>query len=534
MSNTNTYIFVNGKIFTADDSNLYGDSMIVKDGTIQWVGWEADRPSCEGTVVDLGQKRVIPGFVDSHMHPVMLADFRKKITAMPPKINSIEDLVQAVKDCRDLQGPGKWIEGWGYDEQGLAEKRSPNRYDLDRGCSDSPVSIMRTCAHIRCVNSKALELAGINRDTPDPQGGDSERDENGEPTGVLKENASSLMASLLPLEPEEQKVQNLLDLGKLMNSQGITAICDMGNLNSSDNIPIYEEAARQGFRQKVGVYYMWDFFDEDPSFDIPKKAMDKSRQIFTAGLKLIGDGSISGRTAWMNRPYFGSDDEFGISVCDDKLMESAIAFCKSHHCQLSMHAMGANAIRRMVDRASQETSWTLDQTPYVRIEHVTDPTEDSIQKAAQHGIAFVTQPIFAYAESASYLKNLGADWLKECYPIRHILDSKVHLAFSTDAPATFWADPSDPFPGLKEAVTRTAYDGTDCGQEQAVDIETAIKLYTRESAFAAGFQKMGMITPGYHADFIVLSEDILTVDPQRIDQICVEQTYIDGECVYRR
>ena len=319
-----------------------------------------------------------------------------------------------------------------------------------------------------------------------------------------------------------------------MNSQGITAICDMGNLNSSDNIPIYEEAARQGFRQKVGVYYMWDFFDEDPSFDIPKKAMDKSRQIFAAGLKLIGDGSISGRTAWMNRPYFGSDDEFGISVCDDKLMESAIAFCKSHHCQLSMHAMGANAIRRMVDRASQETSWTLDQTPYVRIEHVTDPTEDSIQKAAQHGIAFVTQPIFAYAESASYLKNLGADWLKECYPIRHILDSKVHLAFSTDAPATFWADPSDPFPGLKEAVTRTAYDGTDCGQEQAVDIETAIKLYTRESAFAAGFQKMGMITPGYHADFIVLSEDILTVDPQRIDQICVEQTYIDGECVYRR
>src|SRR5699024_3093540 len=171
------------------------------------------------------------------MHPVMLADFRKKITIMPPEINSIEELVSAIQKKRSQQPAGAWIQGWGYDEQGFAEKRSPNRYDLDRGCSDSPVSIMRTCAHIRCVNSKALELAGINRDTPDPQGGEIERDENGEPTGVLKENASSLMASLLPLEPEEQKVQNLLDLGKLMNSQGITAICDMGNLNSSDNIP---------------------------------------------------------------------------------------------------------------------------------------------------------------------------------------------------------------------------------------------------------------------------------------------------------
>ena len=527
-------IFVNGKFFTADDANPYADSMIVTNGIISWIGRQADCPAKEGTFIDLKEKRIIPGFVDSHMHPVMLADFRKKITIMPPAIQSIEDLIKAIQDCREKQGPGKWIEGWGYDEQGFSEKRSPNRYDLDRGCSDSPVSIMRNCAHIRCVNSKALEIAGIDRNTPDPQGGEIERDENGEPTGVLKENARNLLAPFLPVEEEEQKVQNLLDLGRLLNSQGITAICDMGNLDPSDNIPIYEKAARQGFAQRVGVYYMWDFFADNPAFDIPAEVMDKDRQIFAAGLKLIGDGSISGRTAWMNRPYQGSQEEYGISVCSDALMESAIAFCKSHHCQLSMHAMGARAISRMVDRASQEPKWTSDETPYVRVEHVTDPTEDSIQKAAKHGIAFVTQPIFTYAESASYRKNLGLDWLRQCYPVRHILDRKVALAFSTDAPATFWANPSDPFPGLKEAVTRKAYDGTDCGAEQAIDIETAVKLYTRESAFAAGFHNLGMLKAGYHADFAVLSEDLLQINPERIDEICVEQTYIDGKCVYQR
>ena len=277
----------------------YADSMTVQDGRITWIGQKADLPDTEGTVTDLGGKRVIPGFVDAHMHPVMLADFRKRITVMPPEINSIEELVSAIRRRREDQGPGEWIEGWGYDEQGLLEKRSPTRYDLDRGCSDAPVSMMRTCAHIRCVNSMALKLAGIDRNTPDPPGGEIERDENGEPTGVLKENARNLIDSV------EKKTENLLELGELLTSQGITAICDMGNLDSSDNFPIYEAAARRGFHQRVGIYYMWDYFADDDTFTIPAERLDRSRQIFAAGLKLIGDGSISGRTAWMDRPYYG-------------------------------------------------------------------------------------------------------------------------------------------------------------------------------------------------------------------------------------
>lgn len=533
MSTAGRKTFVNGRIFTSNDQMPEAEAMTVEDGRILMVGKEEDLPEDRGTVVDLQGRRVIPGFVDAHMHPVMLADCRKKITVMPPEICSIEDLVQAIRKRRREQAPGQWIEGWGYDEQGFEEKRSPNRYDLDRGCSDAPVALLRNCAHIRCVNSVALKIAGIDRNTPDPPGGEIERDENGEPTGVLKETARNLIAPFLPMETEEEKVRNLLELGELLSSQGITAVCDMGNLDSSDNFPIYEAAVRKGFCQRAGVYYMWDFFADDGAFSIPAEHLDRNRNIFAAGLKLIGDGSISGKTAWMRQPYQDSGDNCGISVCTDELMESAISFCKKNRCQLSMHAMGGRAIERMVDRASEEESWTEPGVPYVRVEHVTDPSEESMEKAAAHGISFVTQPIFLYAESASYLANLGTERIRECYPVRTMLEKGVTLGYSTDAPATFWSVPSDPFPGLKLAVTRRAADGTDCGREHAVDIRTAVTLYTKGAAQAAGFSGIGMLAPGYHADFAVLDRDILEIPAEEIDQVRVAETYMDGVCIYK-
>ena len=185
-------------------------------------------------------------------------------------------------------------------------------------------------------------------------------------------------------------------------------------------------------------------------------------------------------------------------------------------------------------RAAQEEPWTQEGVPYVRIEHVTDPTVESIRKAKAHGISFVTQPIFMYAEAASYRKNLGVDWMRQCYPVRTMLDEGVLVGFSTDAPATYWAVPSDPLPGLRQAVNRVTADGTDCGNAQAVDIRTAVTLYTREAARAAGFPDTGMLAPGYHADFVVLDRDILSVPAEEITDIQVMETYADGRCVYRR
>ncbi len=534
MSTKKSTAYVNGKIFTSDDSNLYAEAMIVEGGRVQWIGQKADMPAGDYETVDLAGKRVVPGFIDGHMHPIMLADFSKKISALPPAVNSLEDLAKAIREVRERQEAGQWIQGWGYDEGKLAEKRSPNRYDLDKGCDDSPVIIFRTCGHVNCVNSKALELAGITRDTPDPQGGEIDRDEKGEPTGILRENARTLVMPLLPASSEEEKIDELVDLSGLLASQGVTGAADIGQLGAGDIYGYYTAAAKKGFKQRIGIYYMWDYYWKDPDFSIPKEQRDGDRQIHVSGLKTVGDGSFSGRTAWVSQPYFGSTDEYGIPVCSDELMESAIDFCKKNHCQYSMHAMGGQAIDRIIDRVAKEDKWMEGDTPHLRLEHVTEPSENAIQKAAEHGFAFALQPIFIYSEIESYLRNLGPERTKHAYPIRTLLQRGVNVSISTDAPATSWATPSDPLPNIKCAVTRYAYDGTDCGQEEAVDVETAIKLYTRDSAFATELKNAGQLKPGFHADFVVLSDDILTVAPEDIDKIKIDATYIDGEKVFER
>ena len=188
-------LYINGKIFTSDDDRPYAEAMAVKDGRIAWVGTDDEAEAAgiaavSSMLVDLGTKRVLPGFVDCHMHAIMLADFAQQISVLPPEIYSIEDLKTAIRRVRSAQEEGQWILGWGYDEGKLSEKRAPNRHDLDEACSDSPVLMQRSCTHIWAVNSKALEMAGITRDTPDPEGGRIGRDETGEPDGILYETAT--------------------------------------------------------------------------------------------------------------------------------------------------------------------------------------------------------------------------------------------------------------------------------------------------------------------------------------------------------
>ena len=528
--------FVNGKIFTSDTSEpgaLYAEALLCDGGRILFAGAEKDLPAGEYPRIDLGGRTVIPGFVDAHMHPVMLADFSRQIACLPPKVNSIQELIQEIARVRSEKPEGGWIKGWGYDEGKFAEHRSPNRYDLDKGSSDFPVFLTRSCEHIRCVNSKALELAGITRDTPDPQGGEIERDEHGEPTGVLKENARDLVLPFMPPETKESTVASLIDLGDLLTSQGIVAVTDMGNLHEGGNYEFYEEAVKRGFRQRVSLYYMWDYFMDDPLFDITPELMDRNRQIRIAGLKLIGDGSISGKTAWLSEPYLGTE-ECGFPVYSDESMERALEFCKRTGCQLSVHAMGGRAIDRVIDRVYPEKDWTDGKVPCLRVEHLTEPSDRAVARAAERGFGFASQPIFEYCEIETYKSNMDPERLRHIYPHRTMLDRGVKLCLSTDAPATSWAVPSDPFSNLKSAVTRYACDGTDIGQDERLDIETAMILYTKESAEVSGFAGLGVLKPGYAADFAVLSDDLFTVDPMKIDEVCVEETYIGGERVYCR
>ncbi len=569
---TDRTLYTNCKIFTSDSERPWANAMAVEDGRISWIGdaaglavtgLDATGPAAADLAttnpaatnpdaadphptqtIDLGGRTVIPGLIDSHQHCLLMANFIKGIAALPPRVHDMDELAEAIREAEENLEEGRWIEGWGYDEGKLKEKRKPNRWDLDRGSTATPVVIVRACQHIVSVNSKALEIAGIDRNTPDPEGGVIGRGPDGEPDGILYENARNLVYKYMPKLTEEASADNLKVYGDVLASKGITAISDLGELTGLKYGHIFEKAMDMGFRTKVGAYFLWDFIKDDPEFDpevlgigegpargMGEKAPEAPPQILYPGIKLIGDGSVSGHTAWLDRPYPGTDD-CGLPTCTAKDIEDAKLFAKNHKCQLSVHCMGTAAIDRTIDLLYSAKPWLEAPVPTFRTEHITMPSETAMDRAAASGIPFVTQPVFMFSEIESYLENLGHEWTKTCYPIRTWLDKGVRVALSTDAPATAWAEPYDPFVNMQAAVTRRAWDGTDLGQDQRITLEEALRLYTAESGPMMGFRDIGVLKEGYAADFVVLEEDIFGVPEDEISGVKVLSTYINGEKVF--
>lgn len=561
-----------GRCF-ADENCLthsyFVDSMIVADQKILKLGTEkslrkflksddiksyikSEKPDyCE---INLGGQFVMPGFVDCHEHPILLSHCLEEISCLPPDVTSIEELKSRVAEERErliANGvrPGendKWIIGWGCDEGKYPEKRLPTRSDLDEACPDFPVTLVRTCEHIRCCNSLALKMAGIDENTENPDGGEIGRDENGIPNGILYENARNLIAEILPHSDREHEVMLIKKLGDMLTRHGVTSVCEMGNLSSKDNHFIYYDAVKNGLKQNISLFYMWEFYKDKPGFEKSEhKCLDQ--QVHVAGLKLIGDGSFSGHTAWTDIPYLGTE-EYGISTCSDELLDSAIDFCRKNNLQISIHAMGRRAIDRFVERLYKEEPWSVEpnaenfdksrsndstfstwEIPHARIEHVTEPSERAIKMAAERGIAIATQPIFIFSEIESYQENLGDARLKTTYPIRHLIDRGCFVGLSTDAPATAWSDPANPWVNIKAAVTRKAYNGVDTGQKHRISLEEAILLYTKNSAIIAGLPNRGCIAEGYYADFQILNENPFEKDIEKIEELMPEKVYISGE-----
>ncbi|ADU51999.1 Amidohydrolase 3 [Thermaerobacter marianensis DSM 12885] len=633
--------FFNGRIFTADPQQPEATAMVVEGGRIRWIGRQEDaNPGAGVERLDLAGHRVIPGLIDAHMHPLFLAETAQQIPCLPPAARSIGDIVAAVRRRREelgragATGPGPagfrtggpraagggmgatgrgtdpaaepsrkpraasgthglpWILGWGYDEGKLAEGRAPTRWDLDRGAADVPVVITRICYHVVAVNSKALELAGITRDTPDPPGGRIDRDERGEPTGVLREAARYLVLDLIPMPSPEAQAEMLAKLSPLLLARGITAITDMmARRRPVDDLTLYRAARGRGLRQRAVLYYLWEHLREELPGEaagtggrplaLEPGATDLRQPVFVGGIKVFADGSISGRTAWVDPPFGGVDPPFrgtggsgsgeagaagspahpgpgvpagsfaptglaapsgaagssgvpgqhGLALTTPDELRAAAAVARRAGVQLAVHAMGNRAVDLVVGTLGALPGWLRDG-PSVRLEHATLASRDAMARAARAGIAFVPQPIFLFAEIESYLNNLGVERARRAYALRSMLEAGVTVALSSDAPATSWADPASPFVNMKAAATRVASSGTPVGLNEAIPVAVALALYTREAARVTRIPGVGQLKPGYAADFVVLDRDLLSVEPADLDAVRVVATYMGGERVY--
>lgn len=521
------------RIFTGAGEDAYATAFAVENGLFTWVGHAADIPA-GAHVTDLDGELVVPGLIDTHMHPTMVAVTLGAVACTVPAVNSIAEMVAALRRHPNAgKGPDAWIRGWGYDESKLAEHRTPTRHDLDRVSETQPVFVMRSDAHSAVCNTRALEIAGVGPHTPDPEGAHYGREADGcTPSGILLEMAASRhVEGFIASGGFDEEVDRLVAVGRHLARHGITAVTDMLCIPvDHPQLDLYRAAAARGFRQWARVYYHYEAIADGGAIPALTPADLAGRQAI-GGIKLLIDGSISNRTAWMKDPYPDSHDH-GMRTTSPAMLERALAFAREHQLQLAVHGMGDRGIEAVVERFEREDPW-LDGIPSVRIEHAAVMSLDLIERILDANMTFgvVGNPNFFYAEFDSYAENLTDDQFRRTYMMRSLYHRVPALALASDAPATTWADPCDPFVSIQAAVTRAAYNGADMVPEQALTPAQALLLHTGRARLTADFGKRGMIAPGFAADFAALSRDILRGDPRLIVGTEAVGTWIAGEPV---
>lgn len=530
-------LYFNGKVFTGQNPGHFVNAFRVVDGKFSWAGNLEDRPDEEGAI-DLKGAVVIPGLVDAHTHISYVAQTVDGIACTIPKVHSIAEMIEALKTHPNVgKGPDAWIQGWGYDESKLEEHRTPTRHDLDKVSATQPVYVLRSDCHSGICNTRALELAGITKDTPDPQGGRFGRDPDGTPNGVLTELAANAVVRAVMEKPDfDNAVKAIANTAAHYHERGYAAATDMMVFFKPLNqLEVFREAAKAGLDLQVSLYFLWTGGKDPHGMPDVTEDMKRGRVKF-AGIKLFADGSISGKTAWVSEAYAGSDDH-GMCTLDVETLAAAYEYAKRNKVQISIHVMGDLSIQRILDFFDDKEGWMDGCTPSVRLEHVTLLNKKQLDQmnASKMKWGLTTQIIFGFAEYDGYEKALKPEVFKEIYPVKLFSDNLRAMALSADAPATTWADPDDVFVSLKAAVTRRAYNGASINPEYSIPVNEALMLYTKRAALLCPYEDpVGQIARGYEADFNILTDDLFGVPADKIDTVKIAKSYLRGRCVFER
>jgi predicted amidohydrolase YtcJ len=425
---------------------------------------------------------------------------------------------------------GGWITDGNWDHE-LWGGQLPTRDWIDKETPNTPVFVSRLDGHMALANSLVLKQAGIDEKTPDPQGGTIVRDEGGRPTGVLKDNAMSLVTKHIPPVSDQQLEQALNRAMDHAASLGVTQVHDMGGVEDWRMLDLYRRT-RASDKLRLRIYSFVPLAQWQKAAEFKKSNGSGDAWLRWGSVKGFVDGSLGSTTAWFHKPYDDAPDTTGLQMGKPEQLRAQIVGANQAGLHLAVHAIGDHAndwlldVYEKVQQAGPKQDWRF------RIEHAQHLTPTAVKRFKPLSVVASMQPAHAIDDGRWAEKRIGAERIKDMYAFRSLIDAGAHLTFGSDWPVA----PLDPLTGIYAAVTRRTADGANPNgwqPQQKITVAEALRSYTAENAWA-GYQegKVGVLKQGALADFAVLSKDLFAVPPAEITNVKVVRTVVGGREVF--
>jgi predicted amidohydrolase YtcJ len=526
-------LIFNAHVVTMDRKQPTAEAIAIRGSRVVWVGSSAEAQKFSSGAVrrmDLHGATVLPGIIDAHTHLLSLGQSLLKLNLKG--VATEQEAIVRVKQKVAATTANEWIQGWGWDE-GEWASHYPNNAALSAASSQNPVYLVGLHGFAAWANKRALDIAGITKETKDPENGKILRDEKtGEPTGILLNRAQELVAKHIPPMTVAQ-AKKALELGAAeCVKSGLTSI------HEAQVTPLMLDAYRELIREKrmpLRLYAMLDGADSSLVEEWLKRGpeIDAQHQFSVRAFKLFADGALGSRGAALLEPYSDAPQTKGLVTTPESAVYELTRRSLQRGFQVCTHAIGDAANRMVLDayeRALRESSEARDVR--LRVEHAQVLSPQDIPRFAKLGIIASMQPVHCTSDMPWAEKRLGPERIKGAYAWHSVLTTGAHVPFSSDFPG----ETLNPFYGIYAAITREDPGGNPPGgwhPEQKVSLDDALRGYTVEAAYAEFAEKdKGTIEAGKLADFTVIDKDITRVPPKQILSITVLETFIGGKSVY--
>ncbi len=518
-------IFINAKIWTGNKKQPLAEAMAISADTILAIGNTEQilKHTANSTkIVDIKSAFISPGFIDTHVHLMMGGN--ALLSVRLNDANTPKEFIKRINKHTKTLKPNQWVLEGNWDHT-LWGGELPNKKWIDADTPNNPVAIYRLDGHMILANSVALKLAGIDKNTPEISSGKIIRNPDGTPTGILKGHAMNLVLNKIPPMSEPHKIKSLNAATQYLLSNGVTSVHDV------DSLGTYSAAKKLKEQNKLAIrlYLAKPLNRYNQAFNMSN---EHNKWLKTGLVKGFVDGSLGSHTAAFHEPYSDQPQDKGYFITNEEKLYTDIYEADKANLQITVHAIGDRAIHSLLNLYEQLIKEHEKKDRRLRIEHAQHLAVNDIKRFKELGVIASMQPYHAIDDGRWAETLIGTTRMQNTYAFKSLLNANAKLVFGSDWPVA----PATPLEGIYAAVTRRTLDNKNPDgwvPQQKITVVEALRAYTKDAAYASFDEKTkGTLEKGKLADFVILNEDITTIDPIKIKNVQILQTYVGGKKRY--